>query len=267
MAHLLWLIGQADDIGSKLQVIWLSLKLALAKRFGLAWKSGGMISLNMAGNKIWMRTADAPSLTEIYSDIFRGEYGAHPAFIPREGDTILDLGANIGLYSLWARRTNKSGKMISVEASPLSFEILEKNIKTNGLINVTAIGKAVLDRSGSTQFEVVPDVSAIGAVNIRDQQRPWLADKRIKRLRVPATTIDEIVRKAKLKRIDMIKMDIEASELAALKGAKRTLKNTRGLVIEFHGAELKKEVIEFLRKCGFKLVLKVRQENVGYFTK
>ncbi|MGC2657816.1 MAG: FkbM family methyltransferase [Bryobacteraceae bacterium] len=61
----------------------------------------------------------------------------------QEGDLYVDIGANIGYYTLLAsRRVGKSGKVICVEADPISFEALTKNLELNGCRNVSAYNVA-----------------------------------------------------------------------------------------------------------------------------
>ena len=62
----------------------------------------------------------------------------------KSGDIIVDVGANIGYYTvLFADKVGKKGKIIAIEPDPINFEILQKNIKENKLFNVVAVQAAV----------------------------------------------------------------------------------------------------------------------------
>src|SRR5919108_6579842 len=65
-------------------------------------------------------------------------------FSPNEGDTVVDIGAHIGLYSLIAaKRVGPSGKVIAIEPDPENFKILKKNLLLNQLSNVEPLECAV----------------------------------------------------------------------------------------------------------------------------
>jgi FkbM family methyltransferase len=79
----------------------------------------------------------------------------------RSGDTFVDLGANIGYYSLLAsRRVSESGRVYSIEASPSIFERLKENIARNNVANITAIHAIVSDKEGRRPFWLAPDPRA-----------------------------------------------------------------------------------------------------------
>jgi len=64
----------------------------------------------------------------------------------KKGDTVLDIGANIGYYTLiFARLVGDTGKVYAFEPEPRNFEILKKNVETNGYKNVVLVNGAVSD--------------------------------------------------------------------------------------------------------------------------
>jgi hypothetical protein len=71
----------------------------------------------------------------------------------RDGDVFVDVGANIGYFSLLASRlVGRHGKVVAIEASPNIFAMLSANLARNGAANVEAINIAVSDRVGTTQL-------------------------------------------------------------------------------------------------------------------
>ncbi|WP_420406799.1 FkbM family methyltransferase [Hoeflea sp.] len=122
-----------------------------------------------------------------------------------DGGVIVDIGSNIGLYSLpLARAAGREGRCIAIDANPLMTERLMRNAALSGLDNVTAIASAVSDRDGSGQLTVRKNDDAIVAV---DES----ADGPIA-IRTLAALLDE----AGVPRVDVLKIDIEGHEDKAL---------------------------------------------------
>jgi precorrin-6B methylase 2 len=108
----------------------------------------------------------------------------------------------------------------------------------------------------------VPEITVIAAKRIYDQPRPWLPKKRIRRLKVRQMTLPTLCAERDIEEIDILKMDVEASEMEILRGAKRMLPKIRKMVIEWHTPKLKKQCIAFLRKNGFKMVHSEQKKGV-----
>jgi FkbM family methyltransferase len=152
--------------------------------------------------------------------------------ILRSGSTFLDIGANIGVHSLFASTMVKSiGKVLSIEAASENFEILKRNISHGNVQNVTAMHCAVGDLPGTVSMHLPNDGnSGMYQVNrCGDYENA----------NVPMRTIDSILGELKLEEVDLLKMDIEGSEFAAIRGARVTLQQLRmPLLIEINRAAL-----------------------------
>lgn len=138
----------------------------------------------------------------------------------REGDIVLDCGANIGMFT--RKALSRGAKLVvAVEPAPQTVNALRRNLATEiqqGRVIVYAKGvwneDAELelsqhDQNAGTNSVVAPRGSSVPKV------------------RVPLTTIDKIVAELKLPRVDFIKMDIEGSEKRALKGAENSIRRFR----------------------------------------
>ncbi|MBI5623647.1 MAG: FkbM family methyltransferase [Elusimicrobia bacterium] len=142
----------------------------------------------------------------------------------RPGMTCLDIGANIGIYTLYlARLAGPSGRVIAFEPEPENFALLRKNIIANRYGNVECVPKAVSDRAGSASLGFCEEN--------RGDHRLGAAGRRA----VPVETVrvDDYFPPAS--RVDVIKMDIQGSELAAMEGMRRALADNPGvrIVAEF----------------------------------
>jgi len=182
-------------------------------------------------------------------------------YLPKEGDTIVDVGAGTGWETLlFSRRVGVSGRVISIEAHPIVFRCLSRMRKENRLENVTLVEAAVADKEGEVQLSDSTEHegnSIIGSVS---------------GIRVPCTTLDYIFRSHKLSRVDFLKMNIEGAERLALPGMGEMLRKTKNVCIGCHDfladeggpdeLRTKAEVIAFLKQNGFVVSLR---ESEGDF--
>ena len=122
-----------------------------------------------------------------------------------EGGVYVDIGCNIGLYSLpLARAAGPRGRCVSIDANPLMIVRLERNAALSGLSNVTAIASAVGDRDGAGQLAVRKNDDAIVAVE-ETSDGP-----------IPIRLLAALLKDAGISRIDGLKIDIEGHEDKAL---------------------------------------------------
>lgn len=165
-----------------------------------------------------------------------------------KGGTFFDVGANVGSYTM---ALSKSARQIySFEASPSNAQILNKFVALSGLSNIKVINRAVSNTSGEqiTIFSS-PDT---GGNNTRFHNFGSGGE------RVSTITLDQFVYEQQIDRIDVIKMDIEGSELAAFKGAHEILSKHRPmLLVEFHAIVAKQagweveELYELISGYGY----------------
>lgn len=136
----------------------------------------------------------------------------------KDGDTVVDVGANIGLFScLMAILAGPSGKVFSFEPDPGNVELLRKNIEENGLQNtITIVPAAASDRTGKLKF--FP--SGVHGALVHDSAGSASHKGEIE---VEATRIDDVLSAAKVSAVQFIKMDIIGSEMKALKGMHRII--------------------------------------------
>ncbi len=134
-----------------------------------------------------------------------------------EGDVVIDAGGCWGDSALYfAHEVGENGKVYSFEFMPDSLEIFERNMLLNphlsGVINL--VRNPLWSKSGEQLFV---EGSGPGA-----RVGPYPRDPNA--IRVETFTIDDLVSKEKLNRVDFIKMDIEGAELEALRGAEKSIR-------------------------------------------
>jgi len=155
---------------------------------------------------------------EIY---YYGTYEAGTLYVMRrylrEGDTFIDVGANIGFISLFASQlVGASGAVYSFEPASETFEILKRNVRMNNIDNIRVYNFALGSTRGSLLIYNNLAISRGSASLIPYQDN---SDGR----QVFVQTLDEFVTVNEIFNIKMVKIDVEGWELEVLKGAKHLL--------------------------------------------
>ena len=170
----------------------------------------------------------------------------------RAGDVVVDVGANAGLYSvLAARRVSPGGRVFAFEPSADEFARLAWALSANRVENVMASNIALADRAGFSRFLPAPPrhtgLHRLGADGDTTTHRVW------------AERGDVAVQLGHEERIALLKIDVEGSELAVLRGFQALLEATRieRLVIEISDAFLRRygasaaELYAYLAALGY----------------
>jgi FkbM family methyltransferase len=142
------------------------------------------------------------------------------------GDTVLDVGANVGAITLGlARAVGAGGRVIAIEPGPPNLARLKRNLALNPTLaaQTTVLGVGVSDAPG----ELAWAEEAANPGNAMLEQSPLFAQTMVNKVRVPIMTLDAIAREAQLTRVDFIKIDVEGMELQVLRGAGEVLEKFR----------------------------------------
>lgn len=134
----------------------------------------------------------------------------------KEGDTFVDIGANIGYFSLLASRlVGRKGTVVSIEASPFIFGTFEDMIALNGATNIRAVNVAVSDREGTLPIYLA-DKSNIGATTTTPHRVDGGTPKTFE-CEVSAKPIDRILTSDEIASARLVKIDVEGAEVEVLK--------------------------------------------------
>lgn len=127
-----------------------------------------------------------------------------------EGDVFIDVGANIGYFTVLASKlVGSTGSVVAVEASPSIYRRLQDDIALNSAVNVRAINVAVSDREGTVSIYAGPDENR-GATSLKQQRGgSYEADVR-------AAPLLDLIEPSELARARMMKIDVEGVELPIL---------------------------------------------------
>jgi FkbM family methyltransferase len=156
----------------------------------------------------------------------------------KEGDVVLDVGANVGIYSLLASEViGPKGKVYAFEPTPSTYDALQRNFHYNhvesqcicirkGLSDKNSVGR-VASPELAKRYQSGDAFNYIETVDIS----PTDAGA------IELTTIDEFARANEITRIDVIKIDIEGAELLCLKGAEAFLRSKDRPIILFEAID------------------------------
>lgn len=146
---------------------------------------------------------------------------------------VVDIGANIGYYSLMAAKKAPAGHIYSFEPVRNNLEKLERNISLNGVTVIHPIKAAISNISGSTTVYVSADDNS-GMSGLRSAEN-FSGESEI----VKCFALDDAVTEYNLPKIDLIKIDVEGSEVNVLQGMKNTRSQQKPvLLIEVSAATL-----------------------------
>ena len=157
------------------------------------------------------------------------EFPSHYGLVEKligEGGRILDLGAHYGTFSLRAAAMNY--EIIAVEASPINASLMSYSIRKNNYNNIELIRAAVSDMEGSLEFI---QAGPYGVVANPSMNVPTIS--------VRADTVDGILEKLNCSKVDLVKIDVEGSEVSALQGMSKLIKNcSPPIILESNGHTL-----------------------------
>lgn len=172
--------------------------------------------------------------------------------IVKSGDVVLDIGANIGFYSvLAAKQVGEKGKVLAFEPDPKSVSLLERNLALNTVEkNVQIIPVALSNHEKEGNF--IQNKYSPGDSYLSDEKKGDV---------IQLNTLDNIVQSLQLSAIDVIKIDIEGAEIAFLEGATDTFIKHKGIhlfiecnpkALKRHGDSVKK-LLDELAGNGFSI--------------
>jgi FkbM family methyltransferase len=175
--------------------------------------------------------------------------------ILKSGDCCLDIGANIGFYSIFSSKiVGSRGQVHSFEASPKIAKFLEDNIELNKLSNVHIHNIALSDAPGEISF-FESSGDHLGISSMRD-----VGNHRSHEIKVRADTLDSII--DEIPQVKLIKIDIEGAEMLALKGMTGLLERDKPFLI----LEVTDEYLKDLGSSEEKLRSFLTERDYNLFT-
>jgi FkbM family methyltransferase len=208
-----------DDHGSRLSELRESVEFLNRCRRSHAWVYGHRMTLDPDDTVVSLKLCQDGSFEHFETDLALRDVA--------EGDVVVDVGANIGYYTLlFARRVGPGGHVYAFEPDPRNFELLRRNILQNGYTNVTCVPCAVSDCAGFGRL--------YRSADNRGDHRIYDSHDGREAIDTRCISLDDYfvgVNRA----VNFIKMDIQGAEAQALRGMCRLLARSPGvrIVTEF----------------------------------
>lgn len=217
----------------------------------LAWKGARLVpianrlrvTLPVAGQRMRVRAFS-------YDDLLTASPNYEPIvreLAPPAGATAVDAGAFIGRHTLdLARAVGPTGQVVAIEPQAESFALLEGNVRRNDLEQVTCVPCALGcdEREGWLRSERETSTAALLRKNVQPGRRDT---------RIHIRTLDDVLAKLGVERVDFLKLDVEGAERDVLAGAARTIEANPGMLIlvEVHAVAAECPIRAWLVQHGF----------------
>jgi FkbM family methyltransferase len=175
------------------------------------------------------------------------------ASILRPGDTVVDIGANVGFLTReFASLVGHQGKVLAFEPEPVTFDFLQCN--TQRLPQVSVFQEAMSDHIGKMSFHLHPTSGMSNSL-----VNAWKDGRTIQ---VSTSTLDAWAKDNAIADVRLVKIDVEGAELLVLRGMQGILKERSGLQLIFEfcpknlgGRDVEVGIFDLLREHGYSLFL------------
>jgi FkbM family methyltransferase len=245
------------------------------------------------GLRIWNSPRSGDETVFIFREIFEGRcYEQHGVTI-KDGDYIVDLGANVGLFALSAMERFNDLKLLCVEPVPSTRACLERNLEESSWRSqhaITVLSYAIGSANGEATIAYFPQAPGNSTLHLAEKRREWnriaddITSAQLRKLnkvfgwlprrivtwfmrpmlneavtfKCNVCTLSDIILQQGLERIDLLKIDVEGAELDALQGIEdRHWSLIQQLVMEVAPANKGSitALVSRLRAVGFREVI------------
>lgn len=159
----------------------------------------------------------------------------------------IDVGAHIGKYAIrLAKKMLNQGKVIAIEPEDKNFNLLSKNVKLNGLNNITMLNVACSNIDGQISFYVDKNASTLHTIYANDP------NKAKSKILINSNRLDTIILRHNIRRVDLIKIDVEGAEFDVLKGATHLIKDySPKIIVEICNNKSMERIRRFLYNLNY----------------
>lgn len=194
--------------------------------------------------------------------------GRRLALHDRPRQVWIDVGAHHGEETLAAAEANPAITVFAFEPNLDAAALLMGHLP-----NYVVVPMAVAEEDGSSEFHVNAFEQASSLLPFDpDALSRWVGEEKLEKetiIRVPTIRLDTFLNRARIAKVDFLKIDVQGADLAALKSAGNRLRDVRKLVVEvpatprplYRGGGTKQEVLDFLTVAGFVLISQERQSH------
>ncbi len=191
---------------------------------------------------------------ELYGEFSQGEIKVFEQFV-LAGDTVVEVGANIGAHTLrLAQIVGPRGRVYAFEPQRIVFQTLCANMALNSITNVLCFEQGVASEAGELrgapiEYGQAGNFGGVELVSIASSGEGFPAEFTEK---VPIVTLDGVL--SDVKRVRLLKIDVEGMELDVLKGGAELIRRTRPfLYLENDRPEKAQALVDYLRSLDYQL--------------
>lgn len=208
------------------------------------------VEVKLLGGKRMVVPQGSPSTRNYMTGLYETDVTRLFTRVVKEGMSVVDVGANIGYYTLLASELVRgAGRVYAFEADPKIYGYLQRNVEANACLNVVAVERAIANTVSRGQFVRL------------ELERGYLtaSDPQAGLITVEMVTLDHYFEEHEWPCINLVKMDIEGGELAALEGMVELSARNPGLqlIMEYNLIALRRgdcspdDLAAILRRLGF----------------
>jgi len=231
-------VFRRKKIGSRFPILKKLFDAFEVRLFRLSWREGNVVEVQ--GSKMFVDVSHPdPAMRRTFRDYALNRIHEETTTAlfrksVKKGDVVLDVGANIGYFTLLAASiVGKEGKVYAFEPEPRNFGYLSKNIALNRYGNVTVAQRAVSDKPGTIKLFMCPydtghhTIQQFGGIR---SYNPELSGTKEEFVEIQAVRLDDLF-KDKLTPINVIKLDVEGAEILTLSGMENIIRANNDLVM------------------------------------
>ncbi len=211
--------------------------------------------------KIRPNTFDRVAITEtwIFCDY------TPKGFEIKENDVVVDVGAQIGAFSIFAAKSN--ARVYAFEPVPENYRLLKENIALNSAKNIMPMDKAVLSRKQTIKIILSPGHTGGHSQFLSSFNDSYLSKGKEEYVEAESVSLLDFVAKNKIRTIDFLKMDCEGAEYDILFNCPDSvLDKIKKISMEYHFLDEKRNsstLKSFLEKKGFEVTAIPSSPKVG----
>ena len=184
--------------------------------------------------KIRVNSTDIMAFTHVW---LLQEY-ERVGFEIKDTDTVIDIGAHIGLFALYSSQFCKNGKIYCFEPVKENFELLKSNLELNKIKNVIAFNGAISTNSGVISIFLNDDESGHS-----------MYVKGTNKIQVKSFSLQDVFESNKLTKCDFIKIDCEGEEYKIIESLPNSyFEKITKMCIEYHFADTKPDLLQNMIK-------------------
>lgn len=188
-----------------------------------------------SGTKIWVCFSDYIESQIFWQGVLEGDRGEVKLFksILKPDDVFIDVGANVGLFTLVAAKRLVDGQIHAFEPVKTNLTRLRANLLLNQFHNVV-VNAVALSNISSNRDLFIPAVNLNRGIRNTGLASFYVSKQEISRSKkesVSTITLDEYVQRSDLEKVDVIKIDVEGAEMDVLEGGLESLRKFRPIIL------------------------------------